>query len=155
MHSCRHRAEARQCTFQTEKEWGSTTVGCTTSLPGNTPHVTAFTLDCPTLLRTCTIAHVMHTASHYQYGHLLSELRHCLMSWRILASLLIQLCKQEPPRHTLLTGTSATLISLTVCVLTVAGQNGACQTCLCPTAVLACHNSSLYCSSKSKAKSTS
>lgn len=30
-------------TFQTEKDWGSTTVGCTTSLPGNTPHVTAFT----------------------------------------------------------------------------------------------------------------
>lgn len=46
----------RQHTFHTEKEWGSTTVGCTTSLPGNTPHVTALTLDCPTLLRTCTMA---------------------------------------------------------------------------------------------------
>ncbi len=42
-----------ELTFQTEKECGSTTVGCTTSLPGNTPHVTAFTSECPTLLRTC------------------------------------------------------------------------------------------------------
>lgn len=42
-------SKKRGYTFQTLKDCGSTTVGCTTSLAGNTPHVTALTWLCATL----------------------------------------------------------------------------------------------------------
>ena len=64
-------------TFHTEKEWGSTTVGCTTSLPGNTPQVTAFTSDCPTLLRTCNHSpcclRISYTPCSYICAHLIAR----------------------------------------------------------------------------------
>ena len=51
-----------QRTFQTVKDCGSTTVGCTTSFAGNTPQVTALTESESTLLCTCSMG-------NWQSGH--------------------------------------------------------------------------------------
>ena len=138
MPSWRHSAEARQCTFQTEKEWGSTTVGCTTSLPGNTPHVTAFTLDCPTLLRTCNPATV-HERQPMPVVVLVQQAGHSPVGSRMLIGLLFGPVVKAGTCQTYLADRHTCNCSLLerVCVSPMACLNHACHTCLCAAVMLA------------------